>query len=165
VETISVLWINRPGYTGYRQTIMAVLLFVLIYAISRTAHIRLATVLSVLVASLAIFLTGLAEPTGILGGLLDFMILPLWLASLYLSLRSLVALSLASMLAMLAIPWLSPTVTLSDILVGPFSFLLATVLVLRHRNQCDRQKEPPRGRTQHRSRPASALLRGEASVN
>ena len=92
VETITVIWIDRPDYTGYRQTIMAVILFVMIYAISRTRHIHLAAVLSAASAS-AIFVTALVEPTGILGGLLDFMIMPLWLASLYLSMRSLVLLS------------------------------------------------------------------------
>src|SRR6186713_617024 len=115
VETITVIWIDRPGYTGYRQTIVAVILFLAIYAISRTQHIRIAVVLAVVTTSLAIYLAGLAEPTGILGGLLDFVILPLWLASLYVSMSSLLALILASILAILLIPWLSAGVTLSQV--------------------------------------------------
>jgi putative nucleotidyltransferase with HDIG domain len=145
VETITLIWIDRSGYTGYRQTIMAIIMFLAIYAISRTEHIRIAAVLAVVTASLAIFLAGLAEPTGILGGLLDFMILPLWLASLYLSMGSLLSLILASMLAVLAIPWLSAQVTMSQILVGPFSFLLATSVLLmvftRHRNQLEGDRQ------------------------
>ena len=167
VETITLFWIDLPGYTGYRQTILAVVLFVVIYFISRTEYIRLAALLSVTVASLAIFLTGLAQPTGILGGLLDFMILPLWLASLYLSMRSLLALILASMLFVLAIPWLNPTVTWSHILVGPFSFLLATAAMLvvftNHRNQLERDRQAELTRKEERSAReaarANALLR------
>ena len=167
VETITVVWIDRADYTGYRETIVAVILFVAIYAISRTKHIRLAAFLSVIVASLAIFLTSLSQPSGILGGLLDFMILPLWLASLYLSMRSLLALILASILAVLAIPWLNPAVTLSHILVGPFSFLLATAALLvvftSHRNQLERDRQAELSEKEERSAReaarAKALLR------
>src|SRR5690349_23708074 len=59
VETITLIWIDRSGYTGYRQTIMAIIMFLAIYAISRTEHIRIAAVLAVVTASLAIFLAGL----------------------------------------------------------------------------------------------------------
>jgi putative nucleotidyltransferase with HDIG domain len=167
VETITMVWIDQPEYTGYRQTLIAVILLMVIYAISRTEHIRLAAVLAVTVASLAIFLTGLAQPTGILGGLLDFMILPLWLASLYLSMRALLGLILVTILAFLAIPWLSPTVSLSHVLVGPFSFILATSVMLavftRHRNQLERDRQAELTEKEERSARAaaraSALLR------
>jgi putative nucleotidyltransferase with HDIG domain len=173
VETITVISIQLPGYTGYRQTIIAIVMFVAIYVISRTEHVRLAAVLSVVVASLAIFLTGLAQPSGILGGLLDFMILPFWLASLYLGMRSLIVLSLVSMAAALSIPWLTPTVTLSDILVGPFSFLLATSVLLvvftRHRNQLEQDRQAELTDKEERSRRealrAADLLRVAERLN
>ena len=85
VEAATVAMIKWENYTGYRQTIMAVSLLAIIYGISRTQYVGAAAVLAVIVASIAIFVSGLAQPAGVLGGLFDFLILPLWLGSLYLS--------------------------------------------------------------------------------
>src|SRR5690242_4634411 len=77
VESATVILINRAEYTGYRQTILAVCMLAIVYAISRTQHTRLAAVLALIIASIMIFLSGWAEPSGVLGGLFDFLILPL----------------------------------------------------------------------------------------
>jgi putative nucleotidyltransferase with HDIG domain len=173
LEAITVALIQWEHYTGYRQTIAAVCLFAIIYGISRTRHIRLAAILSVTVASLAIFLSGWAEPAGVLGGLFDFLILPLWLGSLYLRLRELILLTLLDMLALLAFPWFSPAVTLNDILIGPFSFIFATSLLLtvitRHRNklEADRRAEltEKEARSRREAARAAALLRVAERLN
>src|SRR5215207_5323837 len=59
VEAITIEFIGWEHYTGYRTTIRAVILFLVIYVISRTKHLRLASLLSVIVASTAIFISGL----------------------------------------------------------------------------------------------------------
>ena len=107
LEAVTVSLLEWQHYTGYRQTIVTVCLLAIIYAISRTEHIRLATMLTVIIISLAVYLSGLAQPDGVLGGFLDFLILPLWLASIYLRMRSLIILTAIKMLALLAFPWLS----------------------------------------------------------
>jgi len=173
LEAVTVALIQWEHYTGYRQTIAAVCLFAIIYGISRTQHIRLAAILSVTVASLAIFLSGWAEPAGVLGGLFDFLILPLWLGSLYLRLRELILLTLLDMLALLAFPWFSAAVTLNDILIGPFSFIFATSILLmvitRHRNKLEQDRRAELTEKEVRSRReaarAAALLRVAERLN
>jgi HD-GYP domain-containing protein (c-di-GMP phosphodiesterase class II) len=66
----------------------------------------------------------------VLGGLLDYLILPLWLGSLYIELRRLALLIVMTIIGLLVFPLLSPTVTLNTILIGPFSFLLITSVIL-----------------------------------
>src|SRR5687767_5585893 len=81
VELVTIALIEWENYTGYRQTFIGVLLLAVIYFISRTRHVRAAARLAVLVSTFGCFLAGWAEPKGVLGGLFDFLILPLWLGS------------------------------------------------------------------------------------
>ena len=144
LEAVTILLINEAGYTGYRQTIISVLILALVYTISRTQYIRLAGILAVVVISLAVFLIGWGEPRGVLAGALDFLILPLWLGSLFIHLKKLPYLIVGELVGLLLFPLASPQVTLNDILIGPFSFIAATSILLliltRHRNLMEKDR-------------------------
>jgi putative nucleotidyltransferase with HDIG domain len=173
MEAVTIAAIDREGYTGYRLTIAALSLFAIVYGISRTEQVRLAAALAVILASVAIFFTGWAEPTGVLGGLFDLLILPLWLGSLYLSIRSVIVLVLLDTLTLLAFPLFTTTVTFSDILIGPFSFLVTTSILLMvitwHRNQLEQDRRAElteKERRSHREAArAKALLRVAEHLN
>jgi putative nucleotidyltransferase with HDIG domain len=173
VELATVLLIRWEGYTGYRQTIAAVIMMAVIYAISRTRYVRLAAVLAVIVASLAIFFTGWAVPGSVLGGLLDFLILPLWLASLYLTPLELGVLIGANLAGLLLFPTFTPEITLNDILIGPFSFIFATsvllVIITRHRDRLEQDRRAELAEQEGQSRRAAdragALLRVAGRLN
>ncbi len=147
VEVVTVSLISWEEYTGYQQTALGVLLLAIIYGISRTEYVRAAAVLTVIVSSVTTFVTGWAHPEGVTGGLFDFLILPLWVGSLYLGYRELGYLITANLIVLLIFPQFTPEVTLDEILVGPFSFLFATsiilVIITHHRNllEADRKME------------------------
>jgi diguanylate cyclase (GGDEF)-like protein len=109
-----------------------------VYTISRTQYVQLAGILAVIVISLAIFLIGWGEPKGVLAGALDFLIVPLWLGSLFIDLKKLSYLIVGELVSLLFFPLVAPEVTLNDILIGPFSFIFATsillIIITRHRN-------------------------------
>jgi hypothetical protein len=145
----------------------------IVYGISRTRYLRLAYNLAVIISILAIFVTGWSQPYGVLGGLLDFLILPLWLGSLYLSLKELILLMLMEVTGLLVFPLLVPEVTFNDILVGPFSFVFVMSILLivltRHRNllELDRRMEliEKERRSQREAARAEALLRVAERLN
>jgi hypothetical protein len=147
IEATTDFLIDWANYTGYRQTLAGVVCLMIVYRISRTRHVQLAATLTVGVIVAGVFVTGLAEPRGVLGGLLDYLILPLWLGSLYIDLRKLALLIVVTIIGLLVFPLLSPTVTLNTILIGPFSFLLITSVILlvityyRNRLEQDRRAE------------------------
>ncbi len=173
MEAVTTAQISWEGYTGYRQTIAAVLMMAIIYLISRTQYMQLAAVLAVITASLAVFATGWAEPRGVLGGLFDFLILPLWLGSLYLGFRALLILLAADVIGLLVFPLLVPQVTLDDILIGPLTFLFATSILLLvitgHRNRLEQDRRKILVEKEQRSRReaarADALLRVAERLN
>lgn len=173
VEGATIAFIEWEEYTGYRQTLVAVIALGMIYGISRTERIRLAAILFVITASLAIFISGWAVPAGVLGGLLDFLILPLWLGSLYLRIKELVLLIIGNMLALLAFPLFTPEVSLNDILIGPFNFFFVTsillLLITHHRNALERDRRAELAEKELRSRReaarSAALLRVAERLN
>ena len=173
LEIVAIKIIEWEKYTGYRQTIVGAFLLCIIYFISRTKYVQLAARLAVLVTSLGVFISGWVEPKGVLGGLLDFIILPLWLGSLYLSLTELLVLIILNLLGLLIFPLTTSAVTLNDILIGPFSFTFATsvllVVMTRHRNQLeqDRRKElaVKEKRSRHEAARTGALLRVAGRLN
>jgi putative nucleotidyltransferase with HDIG domain len=173
IEIITVASINIPGYTGYRQTIAALSVIAIIYGISRTRYIQLASILTVIATMSAIFVTGWAQPYGVLGGLFDYLILPLWLGSLYLSLRGLAYLTIIELIGLLVFPLLVSQVTLNDILVGPFSFIFVMFILLivltRHRNllEQDRRAEllEKEELSRHEAFRTKALLRVAGKLN
>jgi putative nucleotidyltransferase with HDIG domain len=172
-EAVATSLIGWENYTGYQETIAAVFILAIIYSVSRTHRLRLAALLAVVFASLATFFTGWAEPRGVLGGLFDFLILPLWLGSLYLLPIELMILIVANLAGLLFFPQLVPQVTLNDILVGPFTFIFATSLLLlvitRHRNRLEHDRREELIASERRSRRetarAEALLRVADRLN
>ncbi len=155
--TIALIDWSVP-YTGYRQTVVMVGLLMIVYVVSRSRHFRVAAALTVAISSLFVFLSGLAQPEGILGGFLDFLILPLWFASLYLGaweLIGLLSLELAGLLV--KCPWLALQISLNFSLIGPFSFVVvmaAVLLLLAHQRDLlerDRQTELAEKELQYRT--------------
>jgi HD-GYP domain-containing protein (c-di-GMP phosphodiesterase class II) len=173
VESLTVALISSSGYTGYRQTIIGIILVLLIYGISRTRHIQIAAVLSVVGVSLLIFVSGWAQPSGILGGMFNFLILPLWLGSLYLRMRAVILLTVIDMFLMLASPLFISSVTYTEILIGPVSFLFVTAILLmvltRHRNGLEQDRRAQLAEKEERSRTeaarANSLLRVAEHLN
>jgi putative nucleotidyltransferase with HDIG domain len=173
VEIITDLLIDWAGYTGYRQTAVTITCLTLVYCVSRTRYLQLAASLAVVVASLAVFLTGWAEPRGVVGGLFDFLILPLWLGSLFIDLKKLPPLILGVLGGLLLFPLAAPQVTLNDILIGPFAFISATSILLLiitgHRNKLEQDRRAELSSKELRSRReaarADALLRVADRLN
>ncbi len=147
VEGITTLLVDWSAYTGYRYTLVTVGLLTITYLISRTNHLNLAINLAMTITLGAIFISGWADTRGVTTGFFDYLILPLWLGSLFLEVRRLPLLVAIVLLGLLSFPLLTPAVTLNEILVGPFSFVFATALLLllitHHRNrlEADRQAE------------------------
>src|SRR5690349_7964920 len=69
VELVTVLLIDWENYSGYRQTFAGVFLLTIIYLVSRTRHLQLAAWLAVIATTLMTFVSGWAQPQGVLGGL------------------------------------------------------------------------------------------------
>ena len=173
VELLAIVFIGWENYTGYRQTIVIVTFLGIIYFTSRTQRVQLAAILTVIVILAGVYFIGLIEAKSVLGGLFDFMILPLWLGSLYLSLSGLVVLVIGSLITILIFPLLTSQVTLDEILVGPFSFIFATSILLmvitRHRNQLEQDRRAQltekETRSRHEAARAEALLRVAERLN
>ena len=173
VEVITVLLINQPDYTGYRDTIVGICILAIVYSISRTQYLRLASILMVFLAMLAIFATGWSQPYGVLGGFLDYLILPLWLGSLYLNLKEIVAVIIVEILGLLLFPLLVSEITFNDILIGPFSFVfimsILLIVITRHRNRLEQDRNTDLIEKEKQSRReaarAEALLRVTARLN
>ena len=173
VELITIAIIQWDEYTGYYQTFSGVAVLLVIYLISRTKHSTLAARLSVVLVSALTFVTGWYQPRGVLGGLLDFLILPLWLASLYLSLWELFVFLILNLIGLVVFPFTTDVVTLNDILVGPFSFIFATSVLLyvitRHRNLLEKDRQQDLADREKHSREEAArtktLLRVASRLN
>ena len=173
IEILTVLLINQPDYTGYQDTIVAICILAIVYGISRTPYSRLASILAVLIVMLAIFITGWSQPYGVLGGFLDYLILPLWLASLYLNLKELVLIIMVEILGLLIFPLLGPKVTFNDILIGPFSFIfiisILLIVITHYRNLLEQDRNADLIEKEKLSRReaarAEALLRVAGRLN
>ena len=173
VEVLTILLINRPDYTGYWNTIAGICILAIVYWISRTQYLRLASILMVFIAMLAIFVTGWSQPYGVLGGFLDYLILPLWLGSLYLNLKEIVAVIIVEILGLLIFPLLVSEITFNNILIGPFSFIfimsILLIVITRHRNLLEQDRNADLIDKEKQSRRetarAEALLRVAARLN
>jgi len=173
VEGITVLLINRPHYTGYLDTIAGICVLAIVYWTSRTRHLRLASLLTVFIAMLAIFATSWSQPDSVQGGFLDYLILPLWLGSLYLNLKEIICVIIVEILGLLIFPFLVSEVTLNDVLIGPFSFVfimsILLIVITRHRNMLEKDRNTDLIENEKQSRReaarAEALLRVTARLN
>lgn len=142
--TVSLItW--EEEYTGYQQTIGIVILLMLTYGLSRTRHVRLAAGLTLIVSSVGLFITAIAEPSGILGGLLDYIIIPVWFGSLFFYRRQLIYVVLFQLIGLLLIPLMVPEVSYNLLLIGPVSFLLVVsvplFLMLRYRDLLEQDRQ------------------------
>jgi HD-GYP domain-containing protein (c-di-GMP phosphodiesterase class II) len=173
VESITTAMPPWDNYTGYRQTILVVSALLVIYFISRTQYVRLAAALTVIIGATAVLVIAWANPDSVLGGILDYLILPLWLASIYLTMRALMLFVTLTMAGLLALPFAGLPVSLNDILIGPFSFMLATSILLtfitRHRNSLEGDRRKQLAEKEEHSRKlaarAEALLRVAERLN
>ncbi len=173
VELLTIAVIEWEEYTGYRQTLVIVIALAFIYRISRTENVQWAALLTVVVILAGIYYIGWTQPQSVQGGLFDFMILPLWLGSLYLSMGGIFSLMAGSLLLLLLFPSLAPQVTLAEILVGPFSFIFVAsillVILTRHRNDLERDRQTELAEKEQRSlrdkARAEALLRVAERLN
>ena len=173
LEAVFDFLVDWATYTGYRLTIFTVFLLAVVYLISPTRQVQLAAILAVVIASIGTFLSAWAEPKGVLGGFFDYLIVPLWLGSLFIDLKKLSILVVAVLVGLLVFPLATPVVTLNDILVGPFSFILTSSILLliitRYRNSLEQDRRVELSVKEQRSRReaarADALLRVADRLN
>ena len=172
-EIVTDFLIDWTDYTGYRQTIVSVLLLGVVYGLSRTQYLQLAATLTVMVSAFAIFLAGWGEPRGAATGLFDFLIIPLWLASLFVSLKKLLFFIGGVLAGLLVFPFVTSGVTLNQIFLGPFIFMMITSILLlimtSHRNRLEQDRRVELlTKEQHNQRAAArsnALLRAARRLN
>jgi HD-GYP domain-containing protein (c-di-GMP phosphodiesterase class II) len=165
--------IDWTAYTGYRQTIAFVTILAIVYFLSRTQYLQLAAILAVMITSLGVFMSGWGEPRGVAGGLFDFLIIPLWLGSLFIDVKKLPFLIGGVLAGLLIFPILVPVVTLNVILIGPFTFNLVTsvllLIVTLHRNDLEQIRRAESSANEQASRReaarADALLRVASRLN
>jgi PAS domain S-box-containing protein/putative nucleotidyltransferase with HDIG domain len=145
VSEMLTIWTLGNGYTGYRTTLGATLLLTLAYVLSRTRHYTWGALLAIGTTSGAVFSGALAEPTAISDGFLDYLVIPLLLGSVFLSLPQLLLWYAANFAGLLALPAFVPAVSREQLMVGPFLyFVLSAVVVLLltwHRNQLERDRQ------------------------
>lgn len=145
IATALIAW--KEEYTGYRQTIVVVILLAFAYWISRTKHYQFAAFLTIMISILGVFASTLAEPKGALGGLMDYLVLPILLGSMFLNRRQMAFVVVFIIGGLLLIPFLTPIISMDLILIGPMSFvIIMTVLVFltgytRNLLEKDRQQD------------------------
>lgn len=173
VELFTIATIQWEEYTGYYQTFSGIAVIFVIYLISRTRHSMLAAKLAVVSISAMTFVTGWYQPQGVLGGILDFLIMPLWLASLYLSFWELSFFLVLNLVGLLVFPLTTDEVSFNNILVGPFSFILVTSIMLflitSHRDLLEKDRQKDLADSERHSREEAertkTLLRVAAQLN
>lgn len=173
LEVLFAFSIGLEHYTGFQEAFITVLGLVLVYWLSRTRYVQLAAILAVLGVVLAVFALAFFDPGNAVRGLLDYLILPLWLGSLFIDLKKLPLLIGGVLSALLVLPLAVPAVTLDAILLGPFSFVFAASLLLiiltyqRNRLEQDRQAElsAKEQRSRREAARAEALLRVAGRLN
>jgi PAS domain S-box-containing protein len=115
------------------------------YLINRAGHTDQAIRLTIYVAALAIYLTGISEGNPQATNSLLRLLIPILLASIFLSLRELGTFIVVILLAILASPLFAPHITLLDILAGPFGFVLVISLLIVilswHRSQLEADRQ------------------------
>ena len=161
------------AYQDYLQTILTVLFLSIVYAFSRTQYLQLTAILAVITGSITIFMIGRSEMEAVRRGLFDYMILPLWLGSLYLDFKRVMFLIIGVLAGLLVFPFVVSGVTMNDILIGPFAFTLTTSIVLViitfHRNKLEQDHHMELVAQEQRSRRdadrAGSLLRIAERLN
>ncbi|HNB53234.1 MAG TPA: HD domain-containing phosphohydrolase [Anaerolineales bacterium] len=122
IATALIAW--EEEYTGYRQTIVVVIFLILAYGVSRTKHYQRAAFLAIIVSVFGVFASTLAEPRGALGGLLDYLVIPIFLGSMFLNRRETIIITGFIVVGLLLLPAITPIITMDLILIGPLSYVL-----------------------------------------
>jgi len=155
-EVISLSLARGEFYFTDHVALAASSILAIIYCLSRTQYVQLAAILAVIAIIIAIFVASWIAPDWALAGLFDFIIIPILLGSLYLSLGGLVFLIISNLIALLVFPFLVPDVPIDFILLFPFSFLLMASLLLivitRHRNLLEQDRRAELVEKEQRSR-------------
>lgn len=140
--TALISW--KETYTGYRETLLVVGLLFFVYLLSRTQYFRLAAYLTVIVSILGAFMAAVAEPLGAVSGLMDYLLVPIFVAGLFFEIRYVILTYCVVLAGLFILPLLVPEITFDLIAVGPISFLsIMTVLVglmLHTRNRLEEDR-------------------------
>jgi HD-GYP domain-containing protein (c-di-GMP phosphodiesterase class II) len=174
--TVEFIGLGQYGweYTSTDQlAITTALILIIIYILSRTRYVRLAAILAIVGIIIAIYIIGWTDSGWVFAGLFDFILIPIWLGSLYLSPGILIILIVANLITLLVFPIFVPQVPPDYILVSPFSFLLTTsfilLLITRHRNLLEKDRRAELEEREQRSRleaaRSAALLHVAARLN
>ena len=100
------------------------------YGLSRTKYYMLTAVLGVMVSSLAIFLAAVPDDSPIDYIAFFYLVIPILLAGLFLSIGSAVIVAAANIVGMFLFPLLVPQTSLYDLIMGPLSFILLSSLAM-----------------------------------
>jgi PAS domain S-box-containing protein len=144
-------------FTVYPESAPIYAAVALLYALSRTRHTRLAAALSILVTAAGVFTSGLANPGSIEAGFMDFLAVPLLLASMFLTPRQTLALLGLLLAGLLAIPLLIPEITHYIVVIGPMTFVTVSGLLIivtawhRLRLEADRRGQLEESEARHRT--------------
>jgi putative nucleotidyltransferase with HDIG domain len=163
LELIGIALYGWEYYTSDQVAIVTTGVLTIIYVISRTRYARVAAILAIIAILIAIFIAGWIYPDWVFAGLFDFILVPIWLGSLYLSSGGLMILVIANLIALIAFPLLAPEIPLDFILIAPFGFILVTsiltILLTRHRNLLEQDRRAELAEKEQRSRLEAARTR------
>jgi len=151
---LGILGVILPGLTrgellldqsSFYVYVLASLVAAIAYFMSRTRWYKVASWIAIVVSSLAIFLSTFADPTpGIIPGLF-YLIIPVMLGGMLLSVRSVIIMIAFQIIGLLALPIVLPYITWGENVSYPFAFTLIAsvmiVLVAHHRNLAEQDRQ------------------------
>ena len=147
VMEAATIAISGPEYTGYRSTVVALIFLMAAYGLSRTRRYHWGAAISVIISSVAVFVSVFSSGNDLAPGFLDYLVVPLLIGSLFLTPPFLALLIAADIGALLIFPVFVPAVAYADLITGPVTFLILTsalFLVIswfRNRLEQDRRAE------------------------
>ncbi len=130
--------------TQFRIALVAAVALLLLYGLSRTRIYKLTPFLTTIVSSLAIILASIAE-AGVDYDILFYLVIPMLLSSIFLSIWQSVLLLVATVVCLLLLPCLHPSVSLVTIVSEPLGFVVvvsAAILLTSHfRNRLEGERQ------------------------
>src|SRR3989304_2163744 len=85
VMEAATIAISGPEYTGYRSTVVALIFLMAAYGLSRTRRYHWGAAISVVISSVAVFVSGFSSGNDLAPGFLDYLVVPLLIGSLFLT--------------------------------------------------------------------------------
>lgn len=125
-ETITVAVETDPTYTGYRNTIVCVIVLVIAYRLSRTQRYTWGAFITVVTTTLLVFSGALPEVGPFYAGFFDYLAVPILIGSLFLGTCPLFLIAIIDLVILFLLPLVFPYVTYKDIVQGPAGFLIVT---------------------------------------